>query len=62
MDGDMDGTSIMAGIYTSHIQLKKSEILHIYTYIYTQSIRGFPVKTGTGSDNTHETSLFVISN
>jgi len=25
-------------------------------------MRGFPVKTGTGSGNTHGTSLFAISN
>jgi len=30
-----------------HTQLKKSEIPH------TQSMPGFPVKTGTGSGNTH---------
>jgi len=34
-----------------HTQLKKSEIPH--THIHTQSMRGFPVKTGTGSGNTH---------
>jgi len=32
-----------------HTQLKKSRISHTHT----QSIRGFSVKTGTGSDNTH---------
>jgi len=32
-----------------HTQLKKSGIPHTHT----QSMRGFPVKTGTGSDNTH---------
>jgi len=31
--------------------LKKSGIPHTHTH--TQSMRGFPVKTGTGSDNTH---------
>jgi len=39
-----------------HTQLKKSGIPHTHT----QSMRGFPVKTGTGSDNTG-TSLFAIS-
>ena len=32
-----------------HTQLKKSEIPHTHT----QSMRGFSVKTGTGSGNTH---------
>jgi len=32
-----------------HTQLKKSGIPHTHT----QSMRGFPVKTGTGSGNTH---------
>jgi len=41
----------------SHTQLKKSETPHTHT----QSLRGFPVKTGKGSDNTYEASLFVIS-
>jgi len=45
------GTGIMAGICTSHTQLKKSGISHTHTH--TQSMRGFSVKTGTGSDNTH---------
>jgi len=35
-----------------HTQLKKSGISHIH--IHTRSMQGFPVKTGTGSDNTHE--------
>jgi len=51
----MAGTGIMAGICTSHThhhtQLKKSGIPHIHTH--TQLIRGFPVKTGTDSGNTH---------
>jgi len=34
-----------------HTQLKKSGIPHIHTHI--QSMRRFPVKTGTDSDNTH---------
>jgi len=34
-----------------HTQLKKSGIPHTHTH--TQSMRGFTVKTGTGSDNTH---------
>ena len=34
-----------------HTQLKKSGIPHTHTH--TQSMRGFPVKTETGSDNTH---------
>lgn len=33
----------------SHTQLKKSGIPHTHT----QSMWGFPVKTGTSSDNTH---------
>ena len=33
-----------------HTQLKKLGISHTHT----QSMRRFPVKTGTGSDNTHE--------
>ena len=41
-----------------HTQLKKSGIPHTHT----QSMRGFPVKTGTGSDNTTGTGLFAISN
>ena len=50
-----------------HTQLKKSGILHSHTHTHThthtntQSMRGFPVKTGTGSDNTHGTGLFAIS-
>ena len=27
--------------------------VHPYTHTHTQSMRGFPVKTGTGSGNTH---------
>ena len=54
-NGDMAGTGIMAGICTSHThphtQLKKSGIPHTHTH--TQSMRGFPVKTGTSSGNTH---------
>jgi len=42
-----------------HTQLKKSGFP---IPIHTQSMRGFPVKTGTGLDNTHGTSLFAISN
>ena len=46
----MAGTSIMAGIYTSPspspYPIKKIEDF--------PSMRGFPVKTGTGSGNTHE--------
>ena len=34
-----------------HTQLKKSGIPHTHTH--TQSMRGFPVKTRTGSGNTH---------
>jgi len=34
-----------------HTQLKKSGIPHTHTH--TQSMRGFPVKMGTGSGNTH---------
>jgi len=34
-----------------HIQLKKSGIPHTHTH--TQSMQGFPVKTETGSGNTH---------
>jgi len=34
-----------------HTQLKKSGIPHTHTL--TQSMQGFFVKTGTGSDNTH---------
>jgi len=49
----MTGTGIIAGICTSHnhphTQLKKSEIPHTYTH--TQSMREFPVKIGTSSDN-----------
>jgi len=35
-----------------HTQLKKSGIPHTHTH--THSMQGFSVKTGTGSDNTHE--------
>jgi len=35
-----------------HTQLKKLGISH--THIHTQSMREFPVKTGTSSDNIHE--------
>jgi len=34
-----------------HTQLKKSGISHTHTY--TQSMWGFPVKTGMNSSNTH---------
>jgi len=34
-----------------HTQLNKSGIPHTHTH--TQSMWGFPVKTGTGSGNTH---------
>ena len=34
-----------------HTQLKKLGIPHTHTY--TQSMRGFPVKTGTSSGNTY---------
>jgi len=40
-----------------HTQLKKLEIPHTHT----QSMRGFPLKTRTGSGNTHGASLFAIS-
>jgi len=29
------------------------EIRDSHTHTHTQSMQGFPVKTGTGSDNTH---------
>jgi len=40
-------------------QLKKSGIPRTHTH--TQLMRGFPVKTGTNSGNTHGTNLFAIS-
>ena len=53
---NMTGTGIMAGICYLHThpytQLKKSGIPHTHTH--TQLMRGFPVKTGTDSGNTHE--------
>jgi len=59
----MAGTCIIAGYVHPHnhphTQLKKSRIP--YTHTHTQSMRGFPVKTGTSSGNTHGASLFVIS-
>jgi len=49
----MAGTGIMAGYIHPHphphIQLKKLEIPRTHT----QSMRGFSVKTGNGSGNTH---------
>jgi len=52
----MAGTGIIAGIYSSP-SLSSYPIEKIgnspYTHTHTQSMRGFPVKTGTGSDNTH---------
>jgi len=64
----MAGTGIMAGIYsspsTSSYPIKKSGIPHTHTH--TQSMRGFSVKTGTGSDNTHMDGfichLYLVSN
>jgi len=52
-NGDMAGR-VLWRVYVhshTHPQLKKSGIPH--THIHTQSMRGFPVKTGTGSGNTH---------
>jgi len=51
----------MAGICTSSYPIEKSGIPHTHTHTHTQSMWGFPVKTGTGLDNTHGTGLFVIS-
>jgi len=45
----MAGTGIMAGICTFPYSIEKSGIPHTQT----QSMRGFPVKTGTGSSNIH---------
>jgi len=50
----------MGGYVHPHTQLKKSGIP--YTHTHTQSMRGFPVKTGANSGNTHGVSLFAISN
>ena len=47
----MAGTGIMAGIYSSPSP-SPYPIEKIGDSLY-QSMRGFPVKTGTGSDNTH---------
>jgi len=65
----MAGTGIMTGICISPYpiekvgdsptQLKKSGISHTHTN--AQSMWGFLVKTGTGSDNTHGAGLFAIS-
>jgi len=57
-------TGIMAGICTSPCPSsypieKVGDSSYPYPY---QSMRGFAVKTGTGSGNTTGTSLFVISN
>ena len=40
------------GYVHPHIQLKKSRIPH--PRIHTQSMRGFSIKTETGSDNIYE--------
>jgi len=48
-NGDMGGRILWRVYVHPHTQLKKSGIPHTHT----QSMRGFPVKTGTGSDNTH---------
>ena len=45
------GRVLWQGYIHPHTQLKKSGIPHTHTH--TQSMRGFPVKTGTGSGNTH---------
>ena len=54
-DRDMAETGIMVGIctspYPSPHPIEKVGIPHTHTH--TQSMRGFPVKMGTGSDNTH---------
>jgi len=42
---------ICTSSYPSPYPIKKSGIPHTHTH--TQSMRGFSVKTGTGSDNTH---------
>ena len=50
-NGDMAGRILWRVYVHPHTQLKKSGISHTHTH--TQSMRGFPIKTGTGSDNTH---------
>jgi len=47
------GTSIMARICTSTYPIEKVGIPHTHTHTHTQSMRGFPIKLGTGSGNTH---------
>jgi len=42
-----------------HTQLKKSGIPRTHTH--TQSMRGFPVKTGTNSGNTHGGRIYLPS-
>ena len=54
----MAGTGIMAGIYSSPSPYPKiGDSSYPYPYPVNAEI---PVKTETGSDNTHGTSLFVI--
>jgi len=48
---DMVGTGIMTGICTSPYPTEKVGIPHTHTH--TQSMWGFPVKTGTSSNNIH---------
>jgi len=45
------GRVLWRGYVHPHTQLKKSGIPHTHTH--TQSMRGFPVKPGTGSGNTY---------
>ena len=54
-NGDMAGTGIMAGICTSpYPSPYPTEKVGDSPYPYPYPVNeGFPVKTGTGSDNTH---------
>jgi len=63
----MTGTCIMTGYVHPHnhphTQLKKSGIPHTHTHTqtHTQSMKGFPVKTEIGSDNTHGEHVYLSS-
>ena len=49
----MAGTCIMTGICTSPYPSPYPTEKVGDSHTHTQSMRGFPVKTGTGSDNTY---------